>query len=130
MTKAFKNLMFNIVFEISEMLTCFGQELGPKQLWDPYFRLSPGNSVHTTKFYIKNNADSYCPRSMVTTLCISNFLKTYTCRTICLGPPGMYERLDKGAGFALRRKAIGFGKTLTLKGRERATSGPRQGRKI
>ena len=55
---------------------------------------------NTTKFFIENDKISYYPRPLVTTFSKSKFAKRTLAAHICLGPPGLPKRLDKGECFA------------------------------
>lgn len=63
-------------------------------------RLSVSNIDDTIEFVIKNNADSWYPRPLVTIFSISNFAKRTLAAQMCSGPPEFPKRLDKGECFA------------------------------
>ena len=83
---------------------------------------------NTIKFFIENDKIFYYPRPLVTTFSKSKFAKRTLAVYFCLGPPGLLKRLGKGECLAACEKSNTNSEHPAIEGRERAASGPRQGR--
>ena len=82
----------------------FKKKIAPKIAQFAHWRQSKPSTArkhyNTTKFFIENDKKFCYPQPLVTTFSKSKFAKRTLAAQICLGPPGLPKRLDKGECFA------------------------------